>query len=779
MAFGNILHKTTNRFLDELVKNGKLSSDLPKAIKARFQTPAQIAEFLFKNVKISEEDITKASAASMGLGFVHLQGKSIPREVLTTIPEEIARKFSVIAFEKQENILKVAVGRPYNLNPSNTGTSDGILGEIEKKHSIKIELYATTMVDVSWALGGYSTKPEIKSPQVPTSPPLQETDLLKAIDLTKIIIPKNILQKFPKEIAQKYSMIVFDMPSENKIKVAVVNPLNPRVKDILEFIEKKNDISIDLYQTDISGINYALQGYLVAKTPVTENIAPATSSVEHPTPESQPPTTATVSVPNGAQKINVDELGKDLPSGKSPDVGGVLESGIIAIGVKDIQPMQASNMQVGLNNPAGSEGVDNLEERNLDTFLGKEITNTNELIEIVKSGFVPKMVGAILSYGIYLRASDIHLEPLKHFYRLRYRVDGELEEYAYIPLTLHPPITSRIKIFSNLKIDEQRVPQDGRYDAIAGKHEFDVRVSSLPTVFGEKIVMRLLDKSSGAYTLEQLGFLEKPLEKLVKELAKPWGIILATGPTGSGKSTTLYAVLNRIANPKVNVITLEDPVEYEMKGVNQVQVKPKIGFSFAEGLRSVLRQDPNIIMVGEIRDGETAGLATHAALTGHLVLSTLHTNNAAGAVPRLINMGVEPYLITSAMNAVIAQRLVRKLCQECKEPSTIPEKIKQDVNNILSKLPEGSAYTDTSSLSFYKPKGCSKCKNGFSGRIGIYEILIMSDKLEEAAIDKKPATEIEDIAIAEGMVTLQQDGIIKATKGLTTLDEVFKVTSSE
>jgi type II secretory ATPase GspE/PulE/Tfp pilus assembly ATPase PilB-like protein len=780
------------KLVDELVNQGKLTKEYGQAVKIRYRTNPEVVSFLLESKKIKEEDLVKASSVIYDLPLVHLVGKNIDRSILSIIPETVAQNFHVIAYEQDGNTLKIAVGKPYNLIPS----IGGPLHELEQKRGLKISLSVTTSEDIAWALKGYKTPaaPATTSFDSQVMEPLV-TPTVPNVHLDMYTIPSETLRKFPEEIAQKYKMVVFAESGPRELKVAAVDPTNPKSKEIIEFIEKKNNITIDLYKTSEDGFARAMQGYSTptqpapAQAPVSPqptvtatSAAPASSENAVASPAAPAPGPRTADLPGyqqvapkvpapaertAAPKTNQPEV-PIASSGHSPATGGKTKEGVLIIGEKEIMPALA-----GVTSPLADSA--NLEERNLDTFLGELVTTVNGLAEIVKSGFIPKTVAAILSYGIFLKASDIHLEPLKDAFRLRYRVDGELREYLYMPLSLQPPITSRIKIFSNLKIDEQRIPQDGRYDAVANKHEFDVRVSSLPTVHGEKIVMRLLDKSSGAYTLEQLGFAKVALEHLIKELEKPYGVVLATGPTGSGKSTTLYAILNRIANPKVNVITLEDPVEYDMKGINQVQVKPKIGFSFAEGLRSILRQDPNIIMVGEIRDGETAELATHAALTGHLVLSTLHTNNAAGALPRLINMGVEPFLITSALNAIIAQRLVRKLCPDCKQPVKIPEPVMAKVKDIMT----GVGEFKPENVQFFGPKGCDKCHNGFSGRVGVYEVLVMSDKIEEAAIKEASANDVEKIAKAEGMYTMQQDGILKALQGVTTLDEVFKVTTDD
>lgn len=715
-------------FLNQAVSAGALPENKAEQLLAE-NTLEEVIDKITQQKEISRQNVAILLSKTYDLPLVKIKDVIIPREILDLLPEAYARKYFSIAFEKKAGQVRIATSRPYLLRSS----SEGPLHSVGAQKQVDFDLAIADEEDITNALNLYQNT----------------TSVGEKIDLASIIIPQTALLKFPLEIAQKYLMVVFGEITPNHLKVAAVNPNDPKTKEIIDFIEKRNDIKIDIYETSKESIDLAINKYPeMAKNEA--GIAGGQSQEK--------------------QAVDLDSL----PPGKSPDMGGVTNEGVPIIGAQEVAQVQAASLTSVANTKVGDS--EKMEEKNLDTFLGKFVESVPELIAAITSGFIPKALAAILSYGIYLKASDIHLEPLRNAFRLRFRVDGELNEYVYLPVTMQPPIISRIKILSNLKIDEQRVPQDGRYNAIAGGHEFDVRVSSLPTVYGEKVVMRLLDKSATIYTLDKLGIIGSADKKLEEALAKPWGIIMSTGPTGSGKSTTLYAILRQIAKPNVNVITLEDPVEYEMKGINQVQVKPKIGFTFAEGLRSILRQDPNIIMVGEIRDNETAELATHAALTGHLVLTTLHTNDAAGALPRLINMKVEPFLITSAINAVIAQRLLRKLCESCRQPVKIPDQIVEKVKKIMSASQE---FDQTKELKFYGPKGCDKCKNGYKGRIGIYEVLTMSDTVEELAIANKPASEINDQAIKEGMLSMQQDGIIKATQGLTSLDEVFKATSSE
>jgi type II secretory ATPase GspE/PulE/Tfp pilus assembly ATPase PilB-like protein len=419
----------------------------------------------------------------------------------------------------------------------------------------------------------------------------------------------------------------------------------------------------------------------------------------------------------------------------------------------------------------------------LGKALSKPVESVEELREHVRQGSVPVIVAAVVNFAIHEKASDIHVESFEDEVRVRYRVDGQLLDVVKLPPDIHAAMVSRIKILARLRLDETRVPQDGRFDVNFANAQVDLRVSIMPTVHGEKVVMRILDKSKGAQPLENLGIKGLAYENLTKAINRPFGICLATGPTGSGKSTSLYAILTRIATPNVNVITLEDPVEFEMKGINQSQIRPKIGFTFAEGLRAILRQDPNIIMVGEIRDGETANMATQAALTGHLVLSTLHTNDAAGAIPRLSNMGIEPFLITSSLNVAMGQRLVRKICGECKSvvnlPDGIKDQIKKDVEAIAALSPL-DAKRIKEPYTFYQGTGCAVCSGkGYQGRVGIYEVMSMSPALEELTIKRASGSEIKEVAQKEGMITMYQDGLLKVLEGLTTLDEVLRETSNK
>lgn len=399
--------------------------------------------------------------------------------------------------------------------------------------------------------------------------------------------------------------------------------------------------------------------------------------------------------------------------------------------------------------------------------------------DVAKKIPIVKLVDTLIEYAVNEGASDIHVEPLEEDVLIRYRIDGQLRDITTLPKEILPILIARIKIIANLRIDEHRLPQDGRINTIVNNSKVALRVSILPLFYGEKIVMRVLEETSRRFSLEDLGVLGHNLEVMKRNISKPHGMVLVTGPTGSGKTTTLYTVLSILNTTDVNINTIEDPIEYSMPRINQTQVSTKIGFTFSVGLRSLLRQDPDIIMVGEIRDKETVQMAVNAAMTGHLVLSTLHTNNAAASIPRLLDMGVEPFLVASTLNAVMAQRLTRKLCNECKEKYEIPEKLLSSLKIDLEKqgltLPQiKEALGDGH---FYKPIGCKKCGNkGYKGRLGIYEVLEMSPQIMELAVSDVVTYELQKTAIREGMTTMLYDGIVKAREGLTTLEEVLAAT---
>ena len=413
-----------------------------------------------------------------------------------------------------------------------------------------------------------------------------------------------------------------------------------------------------------------------------------------------------------------------------------------------------------------------MEKTGAKPLLGKE-----EFERMAEEAPVTKMVAVILRHAVDGKASDIHIEPTKQETKIRFRLDGVLYASLFLPLKIHPAIVARIKILSNLKIDETRLPQDGRFGITVGEKNIDFRVSTFPTVLGEKVVLRVLDASEGAKSFADLGLERRNLEILEKAIKKPYGMILATGPTGSGKTTTLYAVLHLLNQEGVNIITLEDPIEYFIEGINQSQVKPEIGYTFATGLRHILRQDPDIIMVGEIRDEETAALAAHASLTGHIVLSTLHTNNAIGVIPRLIDLKVAPFLLPPSLSICVAQRLVRKLCQYCKKEVESNIKIKEMISKEISSLPlaiKKEIGPLAKSMRIYEPTGCKKCRSeGYSGRIGLFEVLEMTPELSEIVLKEPTETRIKEEAFRQGMLTMKQDGILKVLEGVTSVAAVL------
>jgi type IV pilus assembly protein PilB len=408
-------------------------------------------------------------------------------------------------------------------------------------------------------------------------------------------------------------------------------------------------------------------------------------------------------------------------------------------------------------------------DANLDLIMeDEEDVNLGELKMAVEDAPVVKLVNLILSDAISKGASDIHIEPYEKSFRVRYRIDGVLYETMQPPMRLKAALCSRIKIMSELDISERRLPQDGRIKLKMKGKEVDLRVSTLPTLFGEKIVMRILDKGNLQLDLAKLGFEEKAGKDFFKAISSPYGMVLVTGPTGSGKSTTLYSALSNVNKIDVNIMTAEDPVEYNLNGINQVQMKEEIGLNFAATLRSFLRQDPDIIMVGEIRDYETAEIAVKAALTGHLVLSTLHTNDAPGTVNRLLNMGIEPFLVASSCLLILAQRLARKVCQNCKEPEKIPPQALVDI---------GFTEEESKEVVCYKGKGCDLCGGtGYKGRIALYEVMPISERIKEHILEGSSAAEIKKAMLADGCKSLRGSGLNKIKMGVSSVEEVLRVT---
>ena len=436
-------------------------------------------------------------------------------------------------------------------------------------------------------------------------------------------------------------------------------------------------------------------------------------------------------------------------------------------------------------------GVDALAE-NIDSQEAQAQENKRVVQTIVQDSPISKALNTILEYAVRAKASDIHIEPLEKSLKIRCRIDGVLREIMNLPKSIEPALVSRIKILSSLKIDEHRIPQDGQFAVAVGDKEVDLRIAISPVVWGEQVVIRLLDKTGSSFDLEEMGYAGRALRTIRKGISMPNGMVLTSGPTGSGKSTSLYALIKEIKDDSVNFITLEDPVEYKMDGVNQIQVNAEVGLTFAAGLRSILRLDPDIVMVGEIRDGETANLGVQAALTGHLVFSTLHTNSAAGILPRLIDMGIEPFLIASTVNTIIGQRLVRRVAAKRNAYQSSPietQSIKETVGHLLPKTPEEVAkvsadlgyknlpLANQESYTLVKGRDTPQTPGGYQGRAGIYEVMEVSENIQQLIIKRATAHEVQKVAMQEGMITMKQDGYLKALAGITTLEEVNRVAS--
>lgn len=465
-------------------------------------------------------------------------------------------------------------------------------------------------------------------------------------------------------------------------------------------------------------------------------------------------------------------------------------------GIRHILDQYNTDLQKGVSEAITSVN-EQADEDSLQQLLksdkGKK-QSSEEIKTIVQDSPISRALSTILEYAVRSRASDIHIEPLEASLRIRCRIDGVLREIMKLPKTIEPALISRVKILSNLKIDEHRIPQDGQFTVRINKQNADLRIAISPVVWGEQVIIRILDKSGTSFKLEDLGYAGTSLAAIKKGLQKPHGMILTAGPTGSGKSTSLYALIQEIKNDTINIVTLEDPVEYKMEGVNQIQVHPEVGLTFATGLRSILRQDPDVVLVGEIRDKETAELAVQAALTGHLVLSTLHTNSAAGVLPRLLDMGIEPYMIASTVNTIIAQRLVRRIADSKTSYSANKAEIEAINTNIGKLLPQNQSEVEAvsarlgyknlplggqSAYTLYRGKDTSQTPGGYKGRVGLFEVIDVNDVIEDMILKRASASEIQDKAVEQGTVVMREDGYLKAVSGLTTLEEVNRVTAAD
>jgi type IV pilus assembly protein PilB len=435
---------------------------------------------------------------------------------------------------------------------------------------------------------------------------------------------------------------------------------------------------------------------------------------------------------------------------------------------RDVKPVVATKPDLLVAIDRYHRSDSELDELTLSLDTGNPDDDLDKVREIVDDAPIVKFVNLLITQAVADRASDIHIEPTETDLRVRYRIDGVLHEQMRSPKSIQPGVISRLKIMAEMDIAERRIPQDGRICVQTGGKKIDLRVATLPTVWGEKVVMRILDNSTAMLKLADLGFSSGNFTRWQQSFVKPYGMLLVTGPTGSGKSTTLYATLNIVSRPEVNVITVEDPVEYRLPGINQVQANPKAGLTFAAALRSILRSDPDIVLLGEIRDHETAQIAVEAALTGHLVLSTLHTNDAPSAVNRLIEMGIEPFLVASALDCVLAQRLARRLCTKCKESY---EPTRRELDALRIQWPE-----DGTTPMLWRPVGCTACsKTGYKGRLALHEVMAVTEDVERLAVERASAEAIGRVARAQGMTTLRDDGIAKAQLGVTSMEEILRV----
>jgi type II secretory ATPase GspE/PulE/Tfp pilus assembly ATPase PilB-like protein len=702
-----------DQFLDLLVKSTVIPQNEIAGFRLKYQTSEDLFEALDGSKMYSNDKLTEVYAKLKNIPFIRLQ--VIDAGAMELVDKQMSLKFGFIPFHLDEptKALQVAITNPLKFKVLNLDA----VRDLEARIGYKLEFFIASREQVEALIG---------------------QGQIEKIDLTNIKIEPELLRKIPHDLAIKYQAVIFRKNTDGSFDLASSNPTDHKLKELIEFLQKSTSIKINVFFSPPESINRVLD-----ITPKEEKEAQV--KVTQEVPES-------------------DSILKPEKPEKSEEAQDK------ALNLPKKEPVVSEDAKTDDKEEPKVEIAQGMEESNLEKFLGKSEITDADIKTYANSDQVPQLVAGVLFMAVLDRASDVHIEPYEKDVRIRFRVDGQLTDAAILPPGMIPNIVARIKILSKLKLDEQRVPQDGRFEITVKTNVIDIRVSSLPTVFGEKIVMRLLNKSQSLDKLEDLGLGEIGYDRIIEAINKPYGVILATGPTGSGKSTTLYSILTRLNKPEVNIITLEDPVEYQLPGINQVQVQPQIGFGFAEGLRSVLRQDPNIIMVGEIRDKETAELTTHAALTGHLVLSTLHTNDAAGALPRLYNLGIEPFLLTSAINAIMGQRLVRKICQKCKEEITIPQSVVFEITKELEKL------NLSMPMKFFRGKGCSECKNGFSGRIGIFEVLTVSKEIEDMVLTKKSSDDIFNEAIRSGMITMRQDGFIKVLKGLTTVDEVMRAT---
>ncbi|MCX7831281.1 MAG: type II/IV secretion system protein [Actinobacteria bacterium] len=624
---------------------------------------------------VAQKDLAKKIAEQIGLPFIDFESFSPDQSAISSVSEEIARKYSVFPVKIEGNSLILAMTNPKDIIAieeikTMTGLEIRPAVAIKEEIDTAIDLYYKPLVEEEKNLKTESE--HLEATEIDTFS--LKTAIIESVDLNRYNIDPNAVMTTTEEIARKHKIIPIAFEG-GELVVAMANPKDIFVIDTLSI----------------------LTGFDIK--------------------------------PVKAEEHQIEEaISRFFKMAEVVEVG---------------------------------EEIENLIGGDSDAEKLKEISVISEEAPIVK------LVNHLIAKAVKSRASDIHIEPMEKDVRVRFRIDGVLHEIMRSPKRLQAALISRLKIMANLDIAERRKPQDGHCAVTIGGKVYDFRVATLPTIYGERVVLRVLAKESILLRLEDLGFLEDSLEIYTRNYRKSYGAIMITGPTGSGKSTTLYATLNVLNTPEKNIVTIEDPVEYRLKGINQIQINPKAGLTFARVLRAMLRAAPDIIMVGEIRDKETAKIAVEAALTGHLVLSTLHTNDAPSAISRLIEMGVEPFLVSSAIRCVQAQRLARRLCPECKEPYTPKREWLEELR-----------FPDAEEVAvLFRARGCPKCNNtGYKGRIGIYEVMEVNDEIEMLAAKKAPTEKIREAALRNGMRTLRQDGLLKAKLGITSVEEVLRVT---
>jgi len=811
-------HNKKDDLLSVLVSIGGLSQDKSNKIReeANLDSNQDYFDYLKSNNQVDEGALLRATSILFNLERVNIGSRFIDDQLLSLVSEDKARKHKLIIYDQDGDRLKIALNNPYKLPQIDKEVIEPISNS---KKDYQFEFKLVKLNDIKAALSQYnrlknrksrkkievqekkddtnvkslthlsnnllktlvrqsvisSTQAEKFQEQVEKENLSIENFLeqkgidrgkiqkakadqkgLELVDLSKYEISQQVVERIPYDIASKHQLVAYDEIGDRILKVASLDPSSKAVDDVVNFAQTKKGIDIKLALTTPENIDLVLKKYPQRQEQKKE-IGEGEQTKEVKFNKKKKDYDIRPDQSHNSDRTNQEDL-SILPEEKS---------------IPKIR-QESDQLEVSVVDSSQKE----LKGR-ITSLIQRKVNSEKELDQIINKGSVPRIVAGIVNFALSKRASDVHIQPTDKDSLLRYRIDGVLNNITKVPRELHSAIISRIKILSKLRIDEKRVPQDGRFEVDFENREIDLRVSTMPTTNNEKVVLRLLDKSRKDFNLEDLGLKGSSYNKLVKNIEKPYGMIVATGPTGSGKSTTLYAAMSKINQPKINIITLEDPIEYELNGVSQSQARPDIGYSFANGLRSVLRQDPDVIMVGEIRDKETAEMAIHAALTGHLLFTTLHTNDAAGAIPRLIDMGIEPFLISSASNVFLAQRLVRRVCPDCKQKDpNFNSEAKKKIKSILSDLPESEkdAVPSEKDWQIYRGKGCSKCYQGYRGRIGIFEVLQIDEKIRSMIHEDVSIGQIRKQAIKDGMVTMEQDGVIKVLKGQTTLEEIFRVT---